>query len=84
VEEALLTSFLQMLFVQNSNFKGLYVLSSKLLEMRWNQSFFLNDESITNIGVLRHEFDLSSEFYLVKSLLCFILLTPFLNHKSKL
>lgn len=83
-EEAVLTSFLQMLFVQHSNFKGLYVLSSKLLEIYWNQLFFLNDESIMNIGVLRHEFDLNSEFYLLKSLLCFILLTPFLKHKSKL
>ena len=75
--------------MQNSNFKGLCVLSSKLLEMYRNQSFSLNDESIKDIGVLRHELDLYPNFYLIKSLLCFSLLTPFnildqnLSPKSK-
>lgn len=68
---------LEMLFVQNSNFKGLYILSSKLLEMHWNQSFSLDDESIKNIGALRHELDLYSDFYLIKSLLCLVPLAPF-------
>lgn len=45
--------------------------------MCWNQSFSLNDESIKNIGVMRHELDLYSDFYLIKSLLCFVLLTFF-------
>lgn len=45
--------------------------------MHWNQSFSLNDESSTNIGVLRYELDLYPDFYLIKSLLCFVLLTPF-------
>lgn len=66
-----------MLFVQNGNFKGLCVLSSKLLEMHRNQSFSLNDESIKDIGVVRHELDLYPNFYLIKSVLCVSLLTPF-------
>lgn len=74
MKETLLASSLKMLLVQNINFKGLYVLSS---EMPWNQSFSLNDESIKNIGVLRCEFDMYSNFYLIKSLLCFVLLPPF-------
>lgn len=76
-EEALSALFLEMLFVQNSNFKGLCVLSSEPLEMHRNQSFSLNDEGIKDIGVLRHELDLYPNFYLIKSLLCVSLLTPF-------
>jgi hypothetical protein len=66
-----------MLLVQNNNIKDLYSLSSKLMEMHWNQSFSLNDECFKNIGALRHEFDSYSDFYLIKSLLCFVLLAPF-------
>lgn len=56
--ETLLASSLEILFVPNNNFKDLYVLSSKLLDMHWNQSFSLNDESIKNMRVSRHELDM--------------------------
>lgn len=46
--------FWEILFGQNSNFKGFYALSSKPLEMRWHQSSSFRDESVRGIGVLRH------------------------------